>query len=157
MRLSAADPRFNPFDEPPIFPGGKPKMAYRPYRCMNCGHEQSIQTNHLGKVIAYCENCSWKPSFGKPEYAIPFNGRTYRPFEYAGTEGGEDMRLSNRQAAGKRCNVCRTVHTPDSTGDCSQPGAIGCATEYGGDDNCPGVFATADDLEHHVERYHGGR
>ena len=75
---------FNVFDEPPVFPEGKPKRALRPYRCMNCGHEKMIQTNHLGRVNDYCENCSWKPSFGNPDYAIPFGGRTYRPFEYAG-------------------------------------------------------------------------
>ena len=75
---------FSPFDKPPVFPEGKPKVEYRPYRCMNCGNEQMIQTNHLGQVIDYCKNCSWKPSFGNPDYAVPFNGRTYRPFEYAG-------------------------------------------------------------------------
>lgn len=79
---------FSPFDEAPVWPeGGKPKVEWRPYRCMNCGHEQMISTNHLGKVIDYCKNCSWKPSFGNPDYAIPFNGRTYRPFEYAGPTG----------------------------------------------------------------------
>jgi len=47
------------------------KLERRSYRCKNCGHEQLITTNHEG---------SWKPSFGK--YAVPFNGRTYRPFEF---------------------------------------------------------------------------
>lgn len=75
---------FSPFDEAPKFPKGGPKYEHRPYRCMNCGHEKTIGTNHEGRVIDYCEGCSWKPSFGKAEYAVPFNGRTYRPFEYAG-------------------------------------------------------------------------
>lgn len=58
------------------------KVRYRKHRCLNCGHVQEIQTNHLNGCIDYCKECSWKPSFGKKEYAIPFNGRTYRPFEY---------------------------------------------------------------------------
>ncbi len=71
----------------------RPVVAYRKYRCMNCGHEQPVQTNHEGKVINYCNECSWKPSWrGNPEHhkikddgmSIPFNGRTYRPFEYVG-------------------------------------------------------------------------
>ena len=56
------------------------KIEYRKYKCRNCGHIQDIQTNHLGSCIDYCKECSWKPSFGK--YAIPFGGRTYRPFDY---------------------------------------------------------------------------
>lgn len=81
IELSAV---FSPFDKAPVFPKEGPKLEYRPYRCMNCGNEQMIQTNHMGEVTAYCQNCSWKPSFGNPEYRIPYNGRTYRPFEYAG-------------------------------------------------------------------------
>jgi hypothetical protein len=58
------------------------KVEYRPFKCKNCGHVQDIQTNHEGTCIDYCKECSWKPSFGKAEYQIPFNGRTYRPFEF---------------------------------------------------------------------------
>ena len=53
----------------------KPRL----YRCLNCGHEQKITTNHKEPCIDYCQECSWKPSFGK--FAIPFMGRTFRPFE----------------------------------------------------------------------------
>ena len=68
-------------------------MSYRQYRCKNCGHVQPIQTNHTGECADYCGRgpdgveaggnggCSWKPSCGKPEYALPMFGRTYRPFE----------------------------------------------------------------------------
>lgn len=58
------------------------KVDYRNYKCLNCGHVQSIQTNHEEGCIDYCRGCSWKPSFGKAENAIPFNGRTYRPFVF---------------------------------------------------------------------------
>jgi predicted nucleic acid-binding Zn ribbon protein len=58
------------------------KVAYRNYKCRNCGHVQPILTNHKLACIDHCKECSWKPSFG--QYAIPFNGRTYRPFDYSG-------------------------------------------------------------------------
>ncbi len=69
------------------------QAGWKMYRCLNCGHEQPVSTNHTGKIIDYCKNCSWKPSFrSNPEHykmkddgmSISFNGRTYRPFEYAG-------------------------------------------------------------------------
>lgn len=85
--LSARDltGAWSPFDKSPVWPeGGRPKVEWRPYRCKNCGHEKMISTNHLGDVAEYCDNCSWKPSWGNPEYQVPMFGRTYRPFEYAG-------------------------------------------------------------------------
>jgi hypothetical protein len=60
------------------------KVTYRLYQCLNCGNVQPMQTNHTDVVLDYCKNCSWKPSFGKKEYAIPMFGRTYRPFKYYG-------------------------------------------------------------------------
>ena len=66
------------------------QVSYRTYRCLNCGHEKQIQTNHTMPCIDYCHECSWKPSWrGNPELykvkddgmSITFNGRTYRPFE----------------------------------------------------------------------------
>lgn len=62
------------------------KSKYRNFKCKNCGHVQSIQTNHEGECIDNCKECSWKPSFGKKEYRIPFNGRTYRPFVFTEEE-----------------------------------------------------------------------
>lgn len=64
-------------------------MEYRPYKCDNCGHIQQISTNHTSGCIDYCKECSWKPSFGDQKNAIPFNGRTYRPFTYHGGPLGE--------------------------------------------------------------------
>ena len=60
------------------------KVAYRNYKCRNCGHVQPVQTNHLGSCIDYCRGCSWKPSFGSRDNSVPFNGRTYRLFDYSG-------------------------------------------------------------------------
>ena len=69
------------------------KAEYRPYRCANCGNVQQVSTNHTDACINYCAGCSWKPSWrgdgrygdkNRPEMAFPFNGRTYRPFVYAG-------------------------------------------------------------------------
>jgi len=57
-------------------------VAYRVYRCRNCGNFQKISTNHHGSCFDYCGGCSWKPSFGKAENAVPMFGRTYRPFDY---------------------------------------------------------------------------
>lgn len=60
------------------------KLAYRPYKCTVCGHEEEIQTNHTGTVSNYCKGCSWKPSFG-PGHKIPALGNhTYRVFKYNG-------------------------------------------------------------------------
>ena len=59
----------------------KPVVRWREHECLNCGHKQSISTNHVMGCIDYCKNCSWKPSFGKKENAIPFGTHTYRPFK----------------------------------------------------------------------------
>lgn len=59
-------------------------VGYFNHQCVNCGHEQMIQVNNDLGCIDYCKNCSWKPSYG--EHAIPFNGRTYRPFKFCDTE-----------------------------------------------------------------------
>lgn len=72
--------------------GERPVVGYRKYRCLNCGHEQPIQTNHTGQVIDYCKNCSWKMNWrgdgnyskDAPPMAFPFGGHMYRPFEYVG-------------------------------------------------------------------------
>jgi hypothetical protein len=62
------------------------KHNWRHFKCLNCGYVQLIQTNHEGTCIDYCKNCSWKPSFGKKEYAIQMFGHTYRPFEFTTEE-----------------------------------------------------------------------
>lgn len=72
------------------------KVDYRNYKCRNCGHVQLIQTNHQIECFDYCKNCSWKPSFGK--YAIPFNGRTYRPFDFV-SEVSKMERFPNTKKA----------------------------------------------------------
>ena len=70
-----------PWDKPMA---DKPLMAYRKYRCENCGHEQNIQTNHTGMVYDYCKDCSWKgQAFGKG-LGGPIGGlgtQIYRPFK----------------------------------------------------------------------------
>jgi hypothetical protein len=60
------------------------KVRYREFRCDNCGHVQQVQTNHEDKCFDYCKNCSWKPSWGKSEHKMMFNGQTYRLFMFAG-------------------------------------------------------------------------
>jgi len=84
--------RYNVWDKPT---GPVGKHTQKLYRCLNCGEKQTIGTNHYGPVYSYCHGCSWKPSFGKAEYAIPMSGRTYRPFEYAGDpeEPGREGRI----------------------------------------------------------------
>jgi hypothetical protein len=70
------------------------KVAYRNFKCKNCDHVQPIQTNHEGECFNYCKKCSWMVG-GSPkrnegalrEHCIPFNGRTYRPFVFAGNPG----------------------------------------------------------------------
>jgi hypothetical protein len=64
-------------------------IKFRAYRCRNCGHVHNISTNHTGSCIDYCHECSCKPSWrgsgiykGEDGLSIPFNGRTYRPFDY---------------------------------------------------------------------------
>jgi len=61
----------------------RPVVKYRQHRCRNCGHVQSIQTNHTSGCLDYCKGCSWKPSFGSDgAYSIPaLGGQTYRRFE----------------------------------------------------------------------------
>lgn len=76
-------------------------LKYRFYKCKNCKHVQEIQTNHEGEVIDYCKSCSWKPSFGK--YAVPFNGRTYRPFVIA----------KAKDLPKPRVGACRIYHGDD--------------------------------------------
>lgn len=70
-------------------------VRYREYRCRNCGHMQSISTNHQGPCYDYCHECSWKPGwrsdpskYGDKSLDFPFNGRTYRPFDYV-SEGSD--------------------------------------------------------------------
>ncbi len=67
--------------------GFKPlKMEYRPYKCSVCGNVQSLNTTHLGPVLAYCDKCSWKRDFAGKEHShyIPALGsHTYRIFTYA--------------------------------------------------------------------------
>ena len=71
------------------------KVDYRNFKCRNCGHVQKIQTNHEGSCIDYCKNCSWAPSFGKKENAIPFNSHTYRPFDFTEEEAHEPKGLNS--------------------------------------------------------------
>jgi DNA-directed RNA polymerase subunit RPC12/RpoP len=40
------------------------RVAYRPYRCRNCGHRHPVQTNHTGPLLIRCPSCSWRPSWG---------------------------------------------------------------------------------------------
>lgn len=58
--------------------------TFRPYKCDNCGHEKNVRTNHEGSCLDYCENCSWKPSFGE---GFPMFGKTYRQFVFNGKPG----------------------------------------------------------------------
>ena len=105
-----------PWDFPMI---DKPLMAYRKYRCLNCGNEQEIQTNHTGIVWAICKGCSWKGStFRGPGRSLKdkglgvhywqtrkgYNG-VWRPFEIAELpeveerrkqEAAETLRLSDK-------------------------------------------------------------
>ena len=38
-----------------------PKISYKAYRCLECGHEESHQTNHYGKIYNIkCKGCGWK-------------------------------------------------------------------------------------------------
>ena len=65
------------------------KVKYRNHECLNCGHEQLIQTNHLIGCLDYCHNCSWKPSFGK-DIAVPmFGNQAYRRFKCIEPEADE--------------------------------------------------------------------
>jgi hypothetical protein len=114
---------WSPFDEAPVFPEGKPKVEWRPYRCMNCGKEKMISTNHLGRVSDYCDNCSWKPSFGNPEYQVPGpGGRTYRPFEYAGPSDRTVLQSRNAKIISeeKECSNCGGHGDLDDRGLCKK-------------------------------------
>lgn len=76
------------FKDPAKFPKGGPRREYRDYRCLLCGHEKKIQTNHIGTCYDNCESCSWK-SFGfdiAGDKTMDYGGRAYRKFEYVGTE-----------------------------------------------------------------------
>ena len=69
------------------------QIAYRDFKCRNCGHVQSIKTNHEMNCIDYCKNCSWKPSFGG-DVAIPFMGfEAYRNFDF--NKGGHNETVSD--------------------------------------------------------------
>lgn len=57
------------------------KVAYRPYKCTACGHEDSVSTNHTDLCYSFCNNCSW--TCGKYE-SLMFNGRHYSAFVYNG-------------------------------------------------------------------------
>ena len=61
------------------------KATYKNYRCCNCGHEHSIQTNHWGVVMNHCSNCSWKATWGENPGCIMF-GTWHRPHECTESE-----------------------------------------------------------------------
>lgn len=45
-------------------------VASNNHTCKNCGHVQSISTNHDMGCIDYCKGCSWKPSWGTRAYHV---------------------------------------------------------------------------------------
>jgi hypothetical protein len=49
------------------------------YQCTECGHQQTITTNHHGKCLDYCKHCSWR--MGQYSGVMMF-GHMYRTFEY---------------------------------------------------------------------------
>jgi DNA-directed RNA polymerase subunit RPC12/RpoP len=58
---------------------------YRSYKCSVCGHKDQIQTNHIGNVLHYCKNCSWKRNFAGSEhshYISKLGNQTYRVFVF---------------------------------------------------------------------------
>ena len=57
------------------------KVDCRPYRCVSCGHQKSISTNHEGPCYAHCEGCSWK-ALAFP--GVHMFGTWHRAFEFAG-------------------------------------------------------------------------
>lgn len=75
-------------------------VQHRPYRCLDCGHTQSISTNHTDDVSDHCKNCSWKGiGFGQTGHNIPaLGGHTYRRFTFAG--GPKDIGPKNPHAKG---------------------------------------------------------
>ena len=36
------------------------KISSKRYRCVHCGHESTMTTNHWGEVYSRCAGCSWK-------------------------------------------------------------------------------------------------
>ncbi len=71
-------------------------ISWKRYKCLTCGREQSISTNHEGPCFDYCgrgdatqdAGCSWKGegfAAGKPGQTMSYGGRAYR--EFACVEG----------------------------------------------------------------------
>jgi hypothetical protein len=57
------------------------KATYKPYRCLVCGHKQSIRTNHEGTCFDYCPACSWKcMGFDSTGNSAQMFGHAYRRF-----------------------------------------------------------------------------
>lgn len=56
------------------------KASHKTYKCRNCGHEKSIQTNHWSSCMNHCPSCSWKPSWGEHPGVRMF-GTMHRPFD----------------------------------------------------------------------------
>lgn len=45
------------------------KYSHKMYRCLRCGHEESVGTNHWGDIYSPCRNCNWKnPMDGNPTW-----------------------------------------------------------------------------------------
>jgi DNA-directed RNA polymerase subunit RPC12/RpoP len=57
------------------------RAEWKSYRCLACGHVQSISTNHYGECFDYCGGCSWKSQGYRPDVSAQMFGRSYRRFE----------------------------------------------------------------------------
>jgi len=36
------------------------KISPKPYKCRECGHQETHSTNHYGAIYIRCGKCSWK-------------------------------------------------------------------------------------------------
>jgi hypothetical protein len=58
-----------------------PVIMLRLYKCLVCGHEQRIQTNHTGTCFDFCHGCSWKCfGFDPGANTMNYGGRAFRRF-----------------------------------------------------------------------------
>lgn len=66
------------------------KVNYRPYKCLCCGHEQPVQTNHTDVCYDHCKGCSWRSNFVEPGHALNFSAGGNRPFKHVGPAPTKD-------------------------------------------------------------------
>lgn len=60
------------------------KVKYRDYKCLCCGHEQQVQTNHTDVCYDHCKGCSWRSNFVEPGHVLNFIAGSFRPFKFVG-------------------------------------------------------------------------